>query len=297
MATLNHQLALTVSLLLALMFDYAYSGDIATYWGQYTDEGTLSDACATGNYQFVNIAFLDVFGGGQTPSLNLAGHCDTSTPGSCTGISNDITSCQQQGIKILLSIGGALGDYTLSSDSDAQQVATYLYNTFLGGTSTARPLGDAVLDGIDFDIERGSGGYWHVLAEALSGYSSADQKVYLSAAPQCPYPDGNLTSAIGTGLFDYVWVQFYNNYCEYADGSADQLFSLWNQWATVNASEVFLGVPAATGAAGGGYVSPDVLTAQVLPTIKQSEKYGGVMLWNRYYDAISGYSSSIKSDV
>jgi hypothetical protein len=46
--------------------------------GQNGHEGTLAQTCATGNYAFVNIAFLCSFGSGQTtPQLNLAGHCDT----------------------------------------------------------------------------------------------------------------------------------------------------------------------------------------------------------------------------
>ncbi|KAK6777338.1 hypothetical protein RDI58_024055 [Solanum bulbocastanum] len=38
----------------------------------------------------------------------------------------------------------------------AREVATYLWNNFLGGKSSSRPLGDAVLDGTDLDIEGGT---------------------------------------------------------------------------------------------------------------------------------------------
>ncbi|KAE8022266.1 hypothetical protein FH972_008081 [Carpinus fangiana] len=34
--------------------------------------------------------------------------------------------------------------------------------------------------------------------------------------------------------------------------------------------------------------------SEVLPYIKGSSKYGGVMLWNRYYDKLNGYSPAIK---
>ncbi|GAB4858384.1 hypothetical protein Ancab_009855 [Ancistrocladus abbreviatus] len=129
----------------------------------------------------------------------------------------------------------------------------------------------------------------------FSGYSSTTRKVYLSVVLQCKFPYANLSGVISIGLFDYVWVQFYNNYCEYANGSAHQLLSSWNQWIAVNAKQVFLGIPATTGATGGGYISPDVLIAQVLPTVKESSKYGGVMLWNRHFD--KGHSTAIKSDV
>ncbi|CDP09309.1 unnamed protein product [Coffea canephora] len=241
------------------------AGEIAIYWGQNGNEGTLADTCASGNYDFVNLAFLCTFGNGQTPQLNLAGHCDPSVNG-CTGLSSDIKSCQAKGVKVILSIGGGAGSYYLASAEDARQVATYLWNNYLGGQSSSRPLGDAVLDGVDFDIEGGTNQYWDVLAKYLSAYSNRGKKVYLTAAPQCPYPDAWVGGALQTGLFDYVWVQFYNNPpCQYSAGS--------------------------------GFIPATDLTSQVLPAIKDSDKYGGVMLWSKYYDDETGYSKSIKSDV
>ncbi|KAL3570487.1 hypothetical protein D5086_027736 [Populus alba] len=193
---------------------------IAIYWGQGQDgnEGSLADTCNSGNYQFVNVAFLSRFGNDQPPELNLAAHCDPSA-GTCTGISNDIRSCQNQGIK-----------------------------------------------------------------------------VYLAAAPQCIFPDASLDTAIQTGLFDYVWVQFYNNpSCQYVN-DATGLLNAWNQWTAVQSSQIFLGLPAAPEAApSGGFIPPDVLISQVLPSIKGSPKYGGVMLWSKQYD--NGYSAAIKGSV
>ncbi|CAK9176956.1 unnamed protein product [Ilex paraguariensis] len=293
MASYSQVSFFALSLFILSLFGSSNAAGIATYWGQNGNEGTLAAACATGNYQFINIAFLTTFGNGQTPVLNLAGHCDPPS-GTCTTLSDDIRACQNQGIKVLLSLGGATGSYSLSSADDATQVANYLWNNFLGGQSSSRPLGDAILDGIDFDIESGSGLYWDDLARALSGFSS-QRKVYLSAAPQCPFPDANLNTAIQTGLFDYVWIQFYNNQqCEYTT-NADNLLARWNQWTSVPSNQIFLGLPAATGAAGSGYIPPDVLISQVLPSIKTASNYGGVMLWNRFFD--QGYSSAIIGSV
>lgn len=280
---------------LAALFTYTSAGVISVYWGQNGNEGSLADACSSGNYGIVNIAFLSTFGNGQTPQINLAGHCDPTNNG-CAGLSNEIKTCQGQGIKVLLSIGGASGSYSLSSADDARQVAQSLWDNFLGGQSSSRPLGDAVLDGIDFDIEGGSSQYWDELARALSNFSQ-QKKVYLAAAPQCPYPDAWLGGALGTGLFDYVWVQFYNNPpCQYS-GNADNLKNSWNQWTSnlSGSGQLFLGLPASPEAAGSGYIPPDVLTSQVLPAIKNSPKYGGVMLWSRQYD--KSYSSAIKPSV
>lgn len=193
-----------------------------------------------------------------------------------------------------------MGSYSLASQADAKNVADYLWNNYLGGKSSSRrPLGDAVLDGIDFDIELGSTRYWDDLARYLSAYSNQGKKVYLTAAPQCPFPDRFLGAALNTGLFDYVWVQFYNNQpCQYTSGNINNLVRSWNRWtSTVNAGKIFLGLPAAPAAAGSGYIPPNVLTSQILPVIKSSAKYGGVMLWSKFYDDRNGYSASIVNSV
>ncbi|KAK8643740.1 hypothetical protein V6N13_013020 [Hibiscus sabdariffa] len=274
------------------------ASDIAIYWGQNGNEGTLAETCATGNYNFVNLAFLPTFGNGQTPMINLAGHCDPYGNG-CTNLSSDIKSCQAKGIKVMLSIGGGAGSYYLASSDDARQVATYLWNNFLGGQSASRPFGDAVLDGIDFDIEGGTNQHWDDLARYLSGYSKRGTKVYLTAAPQCPFPDAWVGGALKTGLFDYVWVQFYNNPpCQYTADDIGNLEKAWKKWTTdVPATKIFLGLPASPEAAGSGFIPVSDLTSKVLPAIKGSAKYGGVMLWSKYYDDQSGYSSAIKNYV
>ncbi|KAL3524354.1 hypothetical protein ACH5RR_017188 [Cinchona calisaya] len=294
MASNLRALFLAFLLLMVSSFRSSQAAGIAIYWGQNGGEGTLAATCATGNYQFVNVAFLITFGAGQTPVLNLAGHCNPPS-GTCTSLSNDIRACQSRGIKVLLSLGGGVGNYRLTSPDDARQVANYLWNNFLGGQANSRPLGNAVLDGIDFDIEMGSGLYWDDLARALAGFSS-QRKVYLSAAPQCPFPDAHLSTAISTGLFDYVWIQFYNNgQCQYTS-NANNLIARWNQWTSVKCNQIFLGLPAAPEAApSGGFIPSNVLISQVLPSIKSSSKYAGVMLWNKFYD--SGYSAAIKGSI
>ncbi|KAL8062801.1 hypothetical protein ABFX02_02G170800 [Erythranthe guttata] len=290
---------LVVATLVTLVAASEAGGGISIYWGQNGNEGSLAETCSTGNYQYVVLAFLSSFGNGKKPMLNLAGHCDPYSNG-CTVLSSDIESCQEKGIKILLSIGGGAGGYSLASSEEARQLATYLWNNFLAGKSPNRPLGEAVLDGIDFDIEGGTGQHYGELASYLSSYSKrGDKKVYLSAAPQCPYPDAWIGGALKTGLFDYVWVQFYNNPpCQYTTGDVSDLENSWKIWtSSVPATKIFLGLPAAPSAAGSGYIPASDLISKVLPAIKGAEKYGGVMLWSKYYDDETGYSSSIKSHV
>ncbi|KAE8664044.1 Acidic endochitinase [Hibiscus syriacus] len=285
--------------LVSALIGASHAAGIAIYWGQNGNEGTLAATCATGRYTYVNIAFLNQFGNGGTPGLNLAGHCNPASNGCASLVGSGIKSCQSRGIRVMLSLGGGAGSYSLTSQADAQNLANYLWNNFLGGNSPSRPFGDAVLDGIDFDIELGSSLHYDDLARSLSAFSRRGRKVYLTAAPQCPFPDRLLGSALNTGLFDYVWIQFYNNpaaACQYTSGNVNNLVNSWNRWtSSINAGNIFLGLPAAPAAAGSGYVPPNVLTSQILPVIKRSSKYGGVMLWNKFFD--DSYSASILASV
>ncbi|XP_071904297.1 acidic endochitinase-like [Coffea arabica] len=258
---------------------------IATYWGQNTTEGSLVDTCRKGIYDYVNIAFLINYGGGQTPQLNIAGHSLNSS---------EIETCQGLGIKVFLSLGGAAN---LSSSDDAQQVASYIWNEFLGGNeSDSRPLGNAVLDGVDFHIQAGKADYLADLVQALSEYNTPERKlVYLSAAPECFIPDYFLDAAIKTGHFDYVWVEFFDNPpCEYTPGNTSALFNSWDRWASYTGiNTLFLGVPADPAVSpSGGYIPPQVLIDEVLPFVQNYSSYGGVMVWDHAHDL--NYSETIR---
>ncbi|PNX74468.1 acidic endochitinase-like protein [Trifolium pratense] len=199
-----------------------------------------------------------------------------------------------------------MGKYSLSSPEDANQVADYIWNTYLGGNSNSRPFGDVILDGVDFDIEGGSGNiHYATLAMKLNDHYKSDsrKKYYLTAAPMCPFQDNILQRALSTGLFDYVWIQFYNqaNNCNFDSNNPTGFKNSWNQWINspfAKNQNVFVGLPASQNASNGGFVPSQVLINQLLPFVKLSSKYGGVMLWNRYYDITIGqYSSRIRGSV
>ena len=110
------------------------------------------------------------------------------------------------------SIGGATGAITLSSDSEAEEFADTIWNIFLGGSNSTRPFGEAVLDGINLDIEGGgSTGYAAFVSRIRSHAEGANKQYYITAAPQCPFPDANLGAVINAVGFDAVYVQF----CEF----------------------------------------------------------------------------------
>nr|XP_043636658.1 basic endochitinase-like [Erigeron canadensis] len=293
----------TAVLMLAVLASISEAGQLVVYWGQGDNEGDLIDTCNTGKYNIVNIAFLSQFGKDQPPMINLASHCDARVPTGCQKFSDDIDNCQRQGVKVMLSIGGTSDTYSLSSDDEARQVADYIWDNFLGGQSSSRPLGDAVLDGVDFDIEKGESHYIALANRLREHGQGGGKRIYLTAAPQCPFPDEKLKDALSANVFDYVWVQFYNNptaQCEFKSNDFDSFMRSWRQWASsLSSSELFIGVPASVSSecASSGYVPEQELISKVIPFARQSPNYGGVMLWNRYFDAINGYSDAIKSTV
>ncbi|KAF7814272.1 G-type lectin S-receptor-like serine/threonine-protein kinase CES101 [Senna tora] len=280
--------------LFLLQIPTSESDEISIVWGQNRNEGTLQETCATGKYSIVVISILYAFGNGQTPQLNLAGHCDPSS--SCTAVGKEIGYCQKQGIKVILCVGAGDDDYNRASSNDFKSLSNYLWNNFLGGSSVSRPFGDAVIDGICFYLPES---ITHVedLARYLRNFSTVAQKVYVAATPECPFPDNStFGTSIDTRLFDYLWVEFFNNpSCEYSEANSDAFLYTWNRWAQwFYGTKMFATFPASREATVTGFVPADLLISKVFPAIKKSQNYGGVMLWERYYDQLSGYSTEVK---
>jgi len=211
----------------------------------------------------------------------------------------------------LLSIGGATySEGGFSSESAAVAAANNIWSIFGPYSSSAiRPFGTAVVDGFDFDFEStvsNMPAFGSQLRSLMNANTS--KQWYLSAAPQCPYPDAADNPMLdGTVSFDIVWVQFYNNYCglqSYTPGTSTQNnfnFATWDNWAKTvslnNNVKVFLGIPGNTGAAGSGYESGTAL-AEVIAYSKEYSSFGGVMIWDmtQVY-ANSGFLSQVNSDL
>jgi chitinase len=224
----------------------------------------------------------------------------------CPPIGADIATCQQQYNKtILLSIGGAT--YTeggfLTEDA-AKQGAQKVWETFgprQPNSTALRPFGDVSVDGFDFDFESVNTNmvpFGQKLRALMDGRTAqTGDKYYLTAAPQCPYPDAAGHEMFdGKVAFDALFVQFYNNYCgvqsfqSNATAQTNFNFDTWDTWArntSLNRGvKIFLGVPAGPTAAGSGYVPVDSL-AKVVEYCKGFDSFGGVMMW----DASQAYAN------
>lgn len=289
----------------AIISTVAANREVVVYWGQqsYSKEGTLRSYCADSTIDILVIGFVYDFptsGKSSLPGINIAGHCNDAFSNSnpnfldcSSNVGPDITYCQQQGKKVFMSFGGADGTYGFTGDSQAQTFADLVWNMFLGGSYAQRPFGTAIVDGIDLDIESGANngpGFAAFITQLRSHFTAQTARTYyISGAPQCPEPDQWLgpgkNTALGTAWFDYVWVQFYNNYCGLDNYPSQFNFNVWAQWAqtgSVNPNvKVLIGAPASAGAAGEGYVSAATLqTVSNAMAASYPNVYGGIMLWD-----------------
>ncbi|KAF8203227.1 class III chitinase [Pholiota molesta] len=203
-----------------------HSIPVAVYWGQNSYGATngadtanwqqrLSFYCNDDAIDVFPMAFLNVFfGTGGVPSINLANTCnptDSATfPGTtlpdCSSLASDITTCQSKGKIVTISLGGATGAVGFSSDAQATTFAQTIWDLFLGGSSSTRPFGTAVLDGIDLDIEGGSSAYYNTFVNQIRSLSAGASKRDSWARTTSPNPNVKIyigapasSSAAGSG--------------------------------------------------------------------------------------------------
>ncbi|XP_062198058.1 xylanase inhibitor protein 1-like [Phragmites australis] len=267
------------------------TGQLTVFWGRNKYEGSLREACDTGLYTTVIMSFFNVFGHGRYWT-DLSGH-------PVPGVGNDIKHCQSRHITVLLSIGGGGDGYSLPSSRSAADVADHLWNVYLGGRRNGvfRPFGDAVVDGIDFFIDRGAPDHYDELARNLNRYSGRGKKVHLTATPRCAFPDWHVERALATGLFERLHVRFYDDArCSYNRAGLRGVIEEWSKWtARYPRSQVYLGLAAANVPGKyGDKVSLEALYYDLLPNVQKAGNYGGIMLWDRFYDKQTRYGAAVK---
>ncbi|KAI5961674.1 CHT2 [Candida theae] len=258
----------------------AASNSVAVYWGQNGAGGQdrLSTYCADSNVDVVILSFLNDFP--DPTNVNFANQCGATYPSGllhCSAIGEDIKTCQASGKKVLLSLGGAAGNYGFSNTNDATAFADTLWNKFGNGQDSERPFDDAVVDGFDFDIELGTSTGYVELANALKSKFDSSKQYYLSASPQCVYPDAHVGPLLSQVPLDFAFIQFYNNPCA-VDASFN--YPTWSQFASSSPNpdlKLYVGVPATGNVA--GYVDAATL-ARTIDQIKCDEHFAGVSLWD-----------------
>ncbi|KAK1773253.1 glycoside hydrolase superfamily [Copromyces sp. CBS 386.78] len=284
-------------------FSPSAKGNIAIYWGQNSvnqpgAQQRLAYYCRNTNVNTIPLAFLNVI---KDTTINLSNAEDSCSlfPGTklyrCPQIEEDIKICQSLGKSILLSIGGSTYyEAGFTSPTEAIDWADRLWAMF-GPVSSSdkRPFGSAVIDGFDFDFEAVANNTVPFATRLRSLMDSATatsgKKFLLSSAPQCPFPDLANNELLRNVAFDFVSVQFYNNYCgvhTFQFGSPNQdnfNFDTWDNWAKTvsknNDVKILLGVPGSPSAAGIGYIAGGQL-ANVIKYAQTFSSFGGVMMWD-----------------
>lgn len=162
-----------------------------------------------------------------------------------------------------------------------------------GSSSVHRPFGNVAVDGFDLDFEANNSNmnaFAQRLRELMDG--EKDRKYFLTAAPQCPYPDAadkDFLNGPGPVSMDAVFVQFYNNPCglasfeKGADTQSTFNFQTWDKWAKDGSKnkdvKVLLGTPASKDSASSGFVPAKELTP-IIEYAKKFDSFGGVMVWD-----------------
>ncbi|KAJ7636432.1 glycoside hydrolase superfamily [Roridomyces roridus] len=251
----------------------------------------LAAYCQDSTINAIPMAFLNkFFSTGGLPEIDLGNTCNATSNGvfpgtslaNCQFLATDIEGCQRANKSVTLSLGGATGVDSLASDAQGVEFANTIWDLFLGGSSDTRPFGSAVLDGVDLDIEAGSPTGFAAFVNQIRNLSAdASKQYYVTAAPQCPFPDAHLGDALNAANYDAIYVQFYNNLCGLSTPDTFDFWA-WDTWAkTVSPNKnvkIFIGAPAAPAAAD-GYVDAETLGALAVSTRSQFSSFGGVMLW------------------
>ncbi|MFJ3416489.1 MULTISPECIES: chitinase [unclassified Streptomyces] len=278
---------------------------VTGYWQNFNNGATVQKLSAVSSqYDIIAVAFADATTTPGAVSFTL----DSAGLGGYTvdQFKADIAAKHAAGKKVVISIGGQNGTISVSDSASAANFANSVY-------SLMQTYG---FDGVDIDLENGINATY--MTQALRSLSSkAGSSLIITMAPQTIDMQSTSNAYFQTALnikdiLTVVNMQYYNSGtmlgCDgkvYGQGTVDFLTALAciQLQGGLAPSQVGLGLPASTSAAGSGYVSPsivnnalDCLTAGTnCGTFKPSKTYPdlrGAMTWSTNWDASAGSSWS-----
>ncbi|MDT0331626.1 glycosyl hydrolase family 18 protein [Nocardiopsis lambiniae] len=274
------------------------------YWHNFDNGSTVMPLSAIpSEYNLVAVAFADnhpSLDGGITFNLaggELGGYTDAQ-------FRADIAAIQAEGRKVIISVGGELGNVIVSNPTQARNFADTTYAL----------MRDYGFDGVDIDLEHGINAQY--LTDALRDlHGQAGDDLIIAMAPQtidfqAPSMGYYQLASNISDILTIVNMQYYNSGtmmgCDqkvYAQGTPDFVAALAciQLEMGLEPSQVGLGLPAVPSAAGGGYMAPsqivralDCLEAGTnCGSFSPDTPYGpigGVMTWSINWDATNGYA-------
>src|SRR5580692_11528237 len=276
------------------------------YWQDFTNGATpLTLADVPTSYNLVAVAFgdSDAVPGQVTFSI------DSGLASALGGYTqqqfiDDIQTLQSRGQKVILSVGGQNGTISVDDAASASNFASSVYSI----------IQEYGFNGVDIDLENGVDPAY--MASALEQLESdVGSSLIITLAPQTVD-----TQSTGDDYFQLaldihpiltmINTQYYNSGtmdgCDgnvYAEGTENFITALacTELEGGLSPSQVGIGLPASTSAAGSGYVAPSVVN-DALDCLAAKENCGsfvppqswpgirGVMTWSINWDASNGYN-------
>ncbi len=146
-------------------FNLDASDHVVGWWGSgwFNDIYQVPQVCEDPAYSVIILSFLYTnlgFNGWPAMAFNVD-NTNASAAQIAVGatglmwmpeMAKQIKTCQENGKKVMLSIGGGAGDVTFNNSVEAIRFANQVWQLFGGDTETLRdlrPFGDVVLDGFD----------------------------------------------------------------------------------------------------------------------------------------------------
>ena len=276
------------------------------YWQDFTNGATpLTLAEVPASYNLVAVAF----GTATTTPGQVAFSLDSTLASTLGGYTQaqftaDIATLHSRGQKVILSVGGANG--TISVD-DATSAANFANSV----DSLIKQYG---FDGVDIDLENGVNPASMASAlEQLEG--DVGSSLIITLAPQTVDTQSTGSDYLALALdiksiLTMINTQYYNsgtmNGCDgnvYAEGTENFMTALacTELEGGLSPSQVGLGLPASSSAAGSGYVAPSVVD-NALDCLATKSNCGsfvppqtwpgirGAMTWSINWDASNGYN-------
>ena len=276
------------------------------YWQDFTnDAAPLTLAEVPASYNLVAVAFGD---SDSTPG-QVTFSIDSGLSSALGGytqqqFTDDIQTLQARGQDVILSVGGQNGTITVDDAASASAFASSVYSL----------IQEYRFNGVDIDLESGVDPTY--MASALEQLESdVGSSLIITLAPQTVD-----TQSTGDDYFQLaldiqpiltmINTQYYNsgtmNGCDgnvYAEGTENFITALacTELEGGLSPSQVGLGLPASSSAAGSGYVDPSVVN-DALDCLATGQSCGsfvppatwpgirGVMTWSINWDASNGYN-------
>ncbi|MFD6435741.1 chitinase [Streptomyces venezuelae] len=274
---------------------------VTGYWQNFNNGAQVQKlGDVQDEYDIIAVSFADATGTPGEVTFNL----DSAGLGGYTvdQFKADIKAKQAAGKSVIVSVGGEKGAVAVNDAASANAFAD----------SVHKLMQEYGFDGVDIDLENGlNSTYMTQALKSLAG--KAGSGLVLTMAPQTidmqsPSTEYFKTALAVKDILTVVNMQYYNSGsmlgCDgkvYSQGTVDFLtglacIQLENGLAP---SQVGIGVPASSRAAGGGYVAPDVVNDALdclakgtgCGSFKPSKTYPdirGAMTWSTNWDATAG---------